>query len=45
MNPAETTIQETKTPYLEMNHVRKSFDSLEVLKDISLRVYRSFRFR
>ena len=39
MNPSETTIQETKTPYLEMNHVRKSFDSLEVLKDISLRVY------
>ena len=39
MNPSETTIQETKTPYLEMNHVRKSFDSLEVLKDISLKVY------
>ena len=26
-------------PYLEMNHVRKSFDDLEVLKDISLTVH------
>lgn len=25
--------------YLEMNHVKKSFDDLEVLKDISLKVY------
>lgn len=27
-----------ETPYLEMNHVRKSFGELEVLKDISLTV-------
>lgn len=28
-----------ETPYLEMNHVRKSFGELEVLKDISLTVH------
>ena len=31
--------QISEFPYLEMNHVRKSFDDLEVLKDISLTVH------
>ena len=31
--------QISEVPYLEMNHVRKSFDDLEVLKDISLTVH------
>ena len=31
--------------YLEMNHVRKSFGDLEVLKDISLKVEEGDDFR
>lgn len=37
-NPIDR-LQNPKVPYLEMKHVRKSFDDLEVLKDISLTVH------
>lgn len=37
MERVETTIN-SGVPYLEMNHVKKSFDDLEVLKDITLTV-------
>lgn len=42
MSVTEVKNQENQisgVPYLEMNHVRKSFDDLEVLKDISLTVH------
>ena len=32
-------MERSEFPYLEMNHVKKSFDDLEVLKDISLTVH------
>lgn len=32
-------MERNEFPYLEMNHVKKSFDDLEVLKDISLTVH------
>ena len=38
-NNQNNNLQYTNAPYLEMNHVRKSFGELEVLKDISLTVH------